>query len=112
MNTFLFPVSSLIVHLNPSRPASPNHTNDVAHPVCDMLGAVTLSRLLPQASRFPSTLAHRSHRIGFTFVPARRSASGCSPPRLSATQFPSAADAHVCTGLRLSRSEFMYVMTH
>ncbi|HEX2878974.1 MAG TPA: hypothetical protein VHO25_05505 [Polyangiaceae bacterium] len=112
MNTVLFSGSSLIVHMLPSRPACPNHTNNDHGPGCDMLSAVRGSRLLPQASPFSSRLAHCSHRIGFTFVQADRSASGCFPPRLAATQFPLAADAHAGIGRRLSRAEFMYVMTH
>ncbi len=112
MNSVLFSGSSLIVHMSPSLPAHPNHTHSDPSPLCDMLSVVSGSRLLPQVSPFPSRLTHRMHRIGFTFVQADRSASGCSPPRLTATQLPSAADAHVRIGLRLSRSEFMYVMTH
>jgi len=40
--------------------------------------------LLPLARR----LAAVENRIGFTFVWDRRSASGCSPPRLTTTQLP------------------------
>jgi hypothetical protein len=112
MNTVLFSGSSLIVHINPSLPACPNHTNNVEGPGFDMLSAVPRLQLLPQASPFPSGLAPCWHRIGFTFVQADSSASDCSPPRLATTQLSSAADDHAFTGIRLSRSEFMYVMTH
>lgn len=104
--------SSLIFHINPSLSACPNHTSNDQGPGFDMLSAVLDLQLLPQASPFPSRLAPCSHRIGFTFVQAHSSASSCFPPRLTATQFPSAADDHAVIGLRLSRAEFMYVMTH
>jgi hypothetical protein len=61
------------------------------------------SWLAPQASPFPSRLANVAGRIGFTFVWVCGSASGCSPPRLTATQLPSAAlPLLVSGGLRLS----------
>jgi len=104
--------SSLIFHINPSLPACPNHTSNDQGPDFDMLSAGLDLQLLPQASPFPSRLAPCSHRIGFTFVQAHSSASSCFPPRLAATQFPSAANVHADIGLRLSRAEFMYVMTH
>ena len=47
--------------------------------------------LLPQASPLASRLAAVANRIGFTFVWDRKSASGCSPPRLTTTQLPPAA---------------------
>ena len=112
MNTVLTSGSSLIVHMYPSLSACPNHTSNDEAPGCDMLSAVPRSRLLPQASPLPSRLAPCSHRIGFTCVQADRSASGGFPPRLATTQFPLAADAHAGIGLRLSRAEFMYLMTH
>jgi hypothetical protein len=112
MNTVLTSDSSLIVHMHPSLSACPNHTSNDEAPGCDMLSAVPRSRLPPQASPLPSRLTPCSHRIGFTCVQADRSASGCFPPRLATTQFPLAADAHADIGLRLSRSEFMYLMTH
>jgi len=112
MNAVLFSGSSLIVHMLPSLPACPNHTRNDPGPGFDMLSAVQGLRLLPQASPFASRLALCSHRIGFIFIQADRSASGCFPPRLAATRFPSAAAAHVGNEIRLSRSEFMYLMTH
>ena len=77
-----------------------------------MLSAISRSRLMPQASPFPSRLAHDAHRIGFTSVQADRSTAGCFPPRLATTQLPLVATVHADSGIRLSRSEFMYVMTH
>jgi hypothetical protein len=112
MNTVLASGSSLIVHINPSPPACPNHASNDQGPGFDMLSAVLDLRLAPQASPLPSRLAPCSHRIGFTFIQADSSASGCFPPRLAATQFPLAAEVHDDLGLRLSRAEFMYVMTH
>ena len=51
----------------------------------------TDSPLSRQASPLPSRLARCTCRIEFTFVRDQPSASGCSPPRLAATQLPSAA---------------------
>ena len=53
--------------------------------------AVTDSPLARQASPFPSRLARCTCRIEFTFVWDQPSVSGCSPPRLAATQLPSTA---------------------
>ncbi len=47
--------------------------------------------LWPLASPLASSLAAVTNRIGFTLVWDRRSASGCSPPRLTTTQLPPAA---------------------
>jgi hypothetical protein len=47
--------------------------------------------LMRQASPVASRLAIVANRIGFTLVWDRRSASGCSPPRLATTQLPPAA---------------------
>jgi hypothetical protein len=52
---------------------------------------VTRSPLARQASPFPSRLARLTCRIGFTFVRDQPSVSGCSPPRLAATQLPPTA---------------------
>src|SRR5690606_1983293 len=52
---------------------------------------VTRSPLSRQASPLPSRLARLTCRIEFTLVRDRSSASGCSPPRLAATQLPSTA---------------------
>ena len=49
------------------------------------------SPLPRQASPFARRLAVAGNRIGFTCVRDRGSASGCSPPRLAATQLPPAA---------------------
>jgi len=64
--------------------------------------------LMRQASPFPGRLAAVASRTGFTFVWDRRSASGCSPPRLTTTQLPSAALPLLVSGrLGLSRVDFM-----
>ena len=52
---------------------------------------VTDSPLTRQTSPLPSRLARCARRIEFTFVSDQPSASGCSPPRVAATQLPSAA---------------------
>jgi len=44
--------------------------------------------LWPLASPLARRLAAVENRIGFTFVWDHRSASGCSPPRLTTTQLP------------------------
>jgi hypothetical protein len=47
--------------------------------------------LMRQASPIGRRLAVVANRIGFTCIWDRRSASGCSPPRLATTQLPPAA---------------------
>jgi hypothetical protein len=47
--------------------------------------------LWPLASPLVRRLAAVANRIGFTFVWDHKSASGCSPPRLTTTQLPLAA---------------------
>jgi len=69
--------------------------------------------LLPLASPIPRRLAAVANQIGFTFVWDRRSASGCSPPRLTTTQLPLAAiPLRVSEQLRLSLVDFIYVHSH
>ena len=69
--------------------------------------------LMRQASPLTRRLAAVVNRIGFTLVWDRRSASGCSPPRLTTTQLPSAAIPLLVSGrLRLSLVDFMYVRSH
>ena len=59
--------------------------------------------LWPQASPLAIRLAIVEGRIGFTCVRVCAFASGCSPPRLAATQLPSASLPLLVTeGLRLS----------
>ena len=66
------------------------------------------SPLSRQASPLASRLAVAAGRIGFTRVRDCGSASGCSPPRLTATQLPPAAlPLLVSGGLRLSLVGFM-----
>ena len=81
----------------------PNHPQRMqSSPSTRRLGRIR-SWLAPQASPFPSRLANVAGRISFTFVWVCGSASGCSPPRLTATQLPSAAlPLLVSGGLRLS----------
>jgi hypothetical protein len=67
----------------------------------------------PLASPLASRLAAVANRIGFTFVWDYRSASGCSPPRLTTTQLPPAAIPLLVSGrLRLSLVDFIYVRSH
>src|SRR5215207_705753 len=112
MNSVLFPAA--LSSSTCSLPCLPAPTIPATTRVraVDMLSGVPRLRLTPQASPFTSRLAPCLHRIGFTCVQADSSASGCSPPRLATTQLPSAAAAHADGGIRLSRSEFMDVMTH
>ena len=49
------------------------------------------SRIIAQASPLTSRLVTFAHRIEFTSVWDRSFALGCFPPRLTATQFPSAS---------------------
>jgi len=71
------------------------------------------SPLSQQASPLVRGLATVTGRIGFTFVWDHSSASGCSPPRLTTTQLPSAAlPLLVPGGLRLSLVDFMYLYSH
>jgi len=66
----------------------------------DSSWTVSGSPLARQASPFPSRLARLTCRIEFTFVRDQPSASGCSPPRLAATQLPSAASRSLSPGGR------------
>ena len=52
---------------------------------------VTDSPLARQVSPLPSRLTRCTCRIEFTFVWDQPSVSGCSPPRIAATQLPSTA---------------------
>ena len=75
------PFQSFPLHPHPHRPVS-----SIGSP-----WTVTDSPLARQASPFPSRLARCTCRIEFTFVWDQLSVSGCSPPRLAATQLPSTA---------------------
>ena len=75
------PFRSFPLQPHPSRPVSS----------VDSASAVTGSPLARQASPLPSRLARLDCRIEFTFVRDQPSVSGCSPPRLAATQLPSTA---------------------
>ena len=75
--------------------------------------APTDLRRSPQASPQARRLARSTCRIEFTFVRDQSSASGCSPPRIAATQLPSAAHRSLPpAGSRLSLTEFMFSCTH
>ena len=68
------------------------------------------SLLTQQASPVSRRLAASLGRIVFTLVWDRGSASGCSPPRLTATQLPSAVlPVDASEGFGLSPFDFMYV---
>ncbi len=58
-------------------------SSPVRHPSREVIGVTW-------ASPFPSRLATATGRIEFTCVTDESFASGCSPPRLTATQLPSA----------------------
>ena len=58
----------------------------------------TDSPLARQASPLPSRLARGTCRIEFTFVRDQPSVSGCSPPRLAATQLPPTAPRYLPPG--------------
>jgi hypothetical protein len=93
---------STVCHDNfPAYPAQPPST--IRFPTSDEMCRSVRSRLSPQASPFPSRLAIVAGRIGFTCVWVCGFASGCSPPRFTATQLPSAPLPFlVSEGLRLS----------
>jgi len=99
--------------LLPAQVSTVHHDNFPAYPAQPPATLPTLtfderawscrSWLAPQASPLSSRLAVVSGRIGFTCVWVCGSASSCSPPRLTATQLPSAAlPLLVSGGLRLS----------
>src|SRR3990172_5868362 len=98
--------------MEPPLSASSNHitTEHIPSLACPVRGV--LRDQGSQASPFASRLAQCLRRIEFTFVPAHRFAAGCSPPRLTATQLPFASGAHTSIGIRLSRSDFIHLITH
>ena len=75
------PFGSFPLHPHPHRPVS-----SIGNPWTG-----TDSPLSRQASPSPSRLARGACRIEFTFVRDQSSVSGCSPPRLAATQLPPTA---------------------
>jgi hypothetical protein len=75
------PFQSFPLQPHPTRPVS-----SIGSP-----WTVTGSPLTRQASPFARRLARFACRIEFTFVRDQPSVSGCSPPRIAATQLPSTA---------------------
>jgi hypothetical protein len=102
LDGFLPAQTSTVHHDNfPTYPAQPPST--IHFLTSDELCRSVRSRLPPQASPFARRLAIVAGRIGFTFVWVCGFASGCSPPRFTATQLPSASLPWLASeGLRLS----------